>query len=123
MRRSEAQPLRNPLTPIPLFRSSTGNSCISNRTSLPAETLPLKRISFRETSRETPMMSGCTGVWLGILLGILSSGCAIAHTQTSAKISKKELSAIAGCLTRSGNEYRLLGSDGSLWEIQVQTTN
>ncbi|HEV2468386.1 MAG TPA: hypothetical protein VGS78_04270 [Candidatus Sulfotelmatobacter sp.] len=65
-------------------------------------------------------MQPCTHLLLAILLGILSSGSAIAHTQTSAKISKKELKAIAGCLTRSGNEYRLLGSDGSLWEIQVE---
>jgi len=87
------------------------------------ETSPLKRIRFREPSRETPVMRRCSHVLLAILLGTLSSGCAIAQTQASAKISKKELNAIAGCLTRSGSEYRLLGSDGSFWEIQVEKTD
>lgn len=66
------------------------------------------------------MMRRFSHILLGILLGVLSSGWAIAQTQTNPRISKKELNAIAGCLSRSGNEYRLLGSDGSLWEIQVE---
>jgi len=66
------------------------------------------------------MTRACAHVMLGILLAALTSGWAIAQTQSGAKISKKEMNAIAGCLTRSGDQFLLLGSDGSTWQIQIE---